>query len=136
MERRTPAGPGRTAAGLAGLAIVVLWFVVMALALAFADSVRAADLASGGAARQAFEDPPAAVARAEFGVGLVGITALPAAVVVIALGYRGVVRGWVSGHRIGWVALVLGGVGLLPAVAATLFGVLICVLDGGALTGG
>lgn len=66
-------------------------------------------------------------------VGLVGVAALPIALAVIALGYRGVVRGWVAGRRVGWVALVIGGVGLLPALFACLFGMLICVLDGGVI---
>ncbi|ROP66501.1 hypothetical protein EDF55_0958 [Curtobacterium sp. ZW137] len=115
---------------------MLLWSALMALVLSVANSVTAADLAGTGAPRHPFDDPPVAVARAEFLVGLVGIAALPTALAVIALGHRGVVRGWAAGHRVGWVALIIGGVGLLPALIASLFGVLICVLDGGVVAAG
>ncbi len=108
-------------------------FRVLALVLSVSNGVSAADLAGAGAARHPFDDPPVLVARAEFVVGLVAVAALPTALAVIALGYRGVVRGWVAGRRVGWVALVIGGVGLLPAFLASALGVLVCILDGGAI---
>lgn len=136
MEYRGPDGSGRTAAGWVGLGLALLWSAAMWLALSVANSLSDADLAGPGAVRHPLDDPPVAVARAEFLVGVVGIAALPVAIAVILLGHRGVVRGWVAGNRVGWVALVVGGVGLLPAVLACLFGVLICVLDGGVIGAG
>ncbi|MGW8433265.1 hypothetical protein ACWGJ9_19435 [Curtobacterium citreum] len=132
MQARGPAGAGRTSAGWFALALVLVWSAAMALALSVANSVSAADLASTAVPRHPLDDPPVPVARAEFLVGLIGITALPSALVVIGLGYRG----WVAGHGVGWVALCIGALGLLPALLATIFGVLICVLDGGALSAG
>ena len=126
---------GRTVTGWVALALVLLWCVLMVIVLSAANTATAVDLAGAGAERHPFDDPPVTVARAEFSVGLVAITALPTALVVIALGYGGVVRGRVAGHRVGWVALVVGGFGLLPALIACLFGVLICVLDAGAIAG-
>lgn len=131
MESRGPDGSGRTIAGWVGLGIALLWFAAMSLALSVANAVSDADLAGAGAVRHPLDDPPVAVARAELLVGVVGIAALPVAVTVVALGHRGVIRGWVAGYRVGWAALVIGGLGLVPAVVACLFGVLICVLDGG-----
>ncbi|GGL77462.1 hypothetical protein GCM10009706_14920 [Curtobacterium citreum] len=136
MQASGPAGAGRTSAGWFALALVLVWSAAMALALSVANSVSAADLASTAVPRHPLDDPPVPVARAEFLVGLIGITALPSALVVIGLGYRGVVRGWVAGHRVGWVALCIGALGLLPALLATIFGVVICVFDGEALTAG
>ena len=135
MEVRSHDGSGRASAGWLALVLVALYSALLALVLSVANSVTAADLASAGATRHPFDDPPVLVARAEFVVGLVGVAALPIALAVIALGYRGVVRGWVAGRRVGWVALIVGGVGLLPALFACLFGMLICVLDGGVVAG-
>lgn len=136
MECRGPDGSGRTAAGWVGLGLALLWCAAMWLALSIANSLSAADLAGPGAGRHPFDDPPVPVARAEVVVGVLGIAALPVAVAVVVLGHRGVVRGWVAGSRVGWVALVVGGVGLLPAVVSCLFGVLVCVLDGGVVFAG
>lgn len=133
MEVRDRDGSGRASAGWVALALVVLYSVVLALVLSVSNGVSAADLAGAGAARHPFDDPPVLVARAEFVVGLVAVAALPTALAAIALGYRGVVRGWVAGRRVGWVALVIGGVGLLPAFLASALGVLVCILDGGAI---
>lgn len=136
MAPRRHDGSGRTITGWVALALALLWIALMALVLSVANTAKATDLAGAGVTGHPFDDPPIMVAQAEFLVGLVGITALPTALVVIALGYRAVVRGWVAGHRVGWVALVIGGVSLLPALVACLFGVLICVLDGGVVAGG
>ncbi len=63
-------------------------------------------------------------AREQIAIGLVLATALPVAVVVTLLGVRGVRRGAVRGRVIGWFALVLGGVALLPALVVSALGVL------------
>lgn len=136
MESRGPGGSGRTAAGWVGLGLALLWSAAMWLASSVANAVSAADRAGAGAGRHPLDDPPVVVARAELLVGVMGIAALPVAIAVIVLGHRGVVRGWVTGERVGWIALVVGGVGLLPAVLACLFGVLVCVLDGGVVLAG
>lgn len=136
MAYRGRDGTGRTASGWVALALVLLWSALMVVVLSLANNATGVGPAGTGVTRHPLDDPPVAVARAELVVGLVGIAALPTALAVIVLGYRGVVRGWVAGHRVGWVALVIGGVGLLPALLASFFGVLICVLDGGVVAAG
>ncbi len=130
MARRMPSGAGRSVAGWVAVVLAALWSGALALALAIARPVQAADRAGAWGTRHPLDDPPAAVARVEFLVGLVGVAALPVAVVVTVLGARAVTHGWVRGRAVGWVALVAGGLGLLPALAATGFGLLVCFLDG------
>lgn len=127
---------GTSRAGWVGLALVVLWIGAFAVCLHGSDAAVAADRAATvGLPRDALADPPTPVARADFVVGLVGISALPVAVAVVLLGYRGVLLGWRSGRGVGWVALVTGGVGLLPALVACLSGLLTCWLVVGVVVG-
>lgn len=135
---RAPVGsprPGTSRAGWVGVVVAVLWVVVAGVGLEVSDTVAAAARASADwAARDPLADPPATVARAEFVVGLLGVSALPTAVAVTLAGSRGVLRGWRSGRAVGWVALVVGGVGLLPALGACVIGLVVCGTTLGALS--
>ncbi len=97
---------GRSAAGWVGVLVALVWTTVYL-------AVAAAELGPQGLT-------PAA--REQIAIGLVLATALPVAVVVTLLGVRGVRR--VRGRVIGWFALVLGGVALLPALVVSALGVL------------
>lgn len=100
---------GRSSAGWVGVLVALVWTTVYL-------TVAAAEPALG-------PEGLTPAAREQIAIGLVLATALPVAVVVTLLGVRGVRRGAVRGRVIGWFALVLGGVALLPALVVSVLGV-------------
>lgn len=100
---------GRSAAGWVGVLVALVWTTVYLAVAAAEPALGPEDLT------------PAA--REQVAIGLVLATALPVAVIVTLLGVRGIRRGAVRGRAIGWFALLLGGVALLPALVVSALGV-------------
>jgi hypothetical protein len=112
--------------GVVGLAAVAFWAVVTIAVFVHAAPVHDAHRASVTAMQDPdpLADPPRDVAIVDLQIAIMLVLALPVAVTTLLLGLSAILarrgRGWALTPS--WIAAVLGGLGVLPALAAFVAG--------------
>ncbi|UKF25447.1 MULTISPECIES: hypothetical protein [Clavibacter] len=105
-----------------GLAAVAFWAVFTIAVFAHAAPVHDAYQASSNAMQDPdpLADPPRDVAIVDLQIAIMLVLALPVAITALLLGLSAILarrgRGWALTPS--WIAAVLGGLGVLPALAA------------------
>jgi hypothetical protein len=125
--------------GVVGLAAVAFWAVITIAVFVHAAPVHDAYQASLTAMQDSdlLADPPRDVAIVDLQIAIMLVLALPIAVTTLLLGLSAILarrgRGWALTPS--WIAAVLGGLGVLPALVAFFAGSAVGLFNGFILFG-